>query len=195
MKSLERGRDYFEKAQNANGTFPYDPSQKHGVKSSSAMAGGIEVARTGGAVFALLCAGANPQDPAIIAALKAVDERPDLLSEGHGSASMALQFGALLSRARGPEAWNRFRQIFLPRILSSQEEDGSFKCVCKQASPGVTCDTRQIPGANWPGYMEGKQAYVTAIYTLILVLDRAAIKAIPEMPKMRAPQTPSPKRT
>jgi len=192
-KSLARGRKYFEAAQNKNGTFPYDPTQKHGAEGGGAMAGCTEIARTGGALFALLAAGANPQDAAILSGLEAIDAKPEFLSEGHGSASMALQFGALLSRARGREAWTRFRGIFLPRILNSQAEDGSFSCVCKQASPGVTCDTRPIPGANWPGYMEGNTAYTTALYVLILVLDRAELRAIPAMPKMRAPLTESPK--
>jgi len=193
-KSLAHGRRYFEAAQNKNGTFPYDPTQKHGAEGGDATAGCTEIARTGGALFALLSAGANPQDPAILSALKAIDAKPEFLSEGHGSASMTLQFGALLSRARGREAWTRFRGIFLPRILNSQAEDGSFSCVCKQVSPGVTCDTRPIPGADWPGYKEGKAAYTTVLYVLILVLDRAELRAIPAMPRMRAPRTESPKR-
>jgi hypothetical protein len=191
-KSLARGRKYFEGAQNKNGTFPYDPTQKQSAGSQGAKAESTEIARTGGAVFALLSAGANPQDAAILSALDAIDAHPEWLSEGHGSASMALQFGALLSRARGREAWTRFRGIFLPRILNSQAEDGSFSCVCKQVSPSVTCDTRPIPGADWPGYMEGNTAYTTALYVLILVLDRAELRAIPAMPRMRAPQTESP---
>ena len=52
------------------------------------------------------------------------------VSEGYGSATMALQFGALLSRAQGDERWDAFRTIFFPRILAKQHEDGAFACVC-----------------------------------------------------------------
>jgi hypothetical protein len=58
----------------------------------------------------------------------------------------------------------------------------------------VTCDTRPIPGADWPGYKEGKAAYTTAVCMFILVLDRAKLRAIPAMPQMRAPLTDSSRR-
>jgi hypothetical protein len=190
--SLEKGRGYFEKAQNLNGTFPYDPTQRHGVKTKSPMAGGIEVARTSGAIFAMLCAGANAQDSRILKGLEAVDARPDLMSEGHGSASLALLFGALLSKARGEEAWAEFRRVFFPRILAAQEDDGAFACVCKHASPAVTCDTRELPGLNLPGYVEEQKTYVTAIHTLVLLLDRARLEAIPRMPPRKPPVTSPP---
>jgi hypothetical protein len=42
--------------------------------------------------------------------------------------------------------------------------------------------------------MEGKTAYTTAVYLFILVLDRAKLRAIPAMPRMRAPLTEATKR-
>jgi hypothetical protein len=156
------------------------------------MAGGIETARTAGAVFALLCAGAPRDDPVVVAGLKAVDAHPELMSEGHGSATMALQFGALLSRGRGDRAWAAFRKIFLPRILAHQEPSGAFACVCQAKTLAVTCDTREIPGlpaqvaADW---LRGGKVYVTAIHTLILLLDRTAARGLPEMPDLAGPVT------
>ncbi|MFQ5503915.1 MAG: hypothetical protein ACE5F1_03850 [Planctomycetota bacterium] len=190
QKSLELGRAYFKQSQNGDGTFPYDPAQKHDAGIRGGMAGGIEAARASGAAFALFCAGASRDDPVACRALDAVDRSPELLSEGHGSATLALMFGALLSRARGKETWNVFRRIYLPRILAEQEENGAFTCVCKHASPGVTCDTRPIPGM--PGaasYAEQQKVYVTAIHTLILLLDRAEARALPEMPSPRGPSS------
>ena len=191
--ALRKGRDYFAQAQNGNGSFPYDPSQKHGGQVTAEMAGGIETARTAGAVFALFCAGAPRDDPVAVAGLKAIDAHVDLLSEGHGSATMALQFGALMSRGRGDRAWATFREIFLPRILAHQEPSGAFTCVCQAEGMAVTCDTRELPGlpaaaaADWT---KGGKVYVTAIHALILLLDRTPARALPEMPDLAGPVTP-----
>jgi len=189
--SLDRGRAYFEKAENANGTFPYDPSQRHDMGAAeTAMMGGIEVARTAGAVFALYCAGAPADDPGARKALDVIDTQPEAVSEGHGSATMALQFGALLARARGDRAWQAFRTIYFPRILEKQETNGACSCVCKHASIAVTCDTAPIPGM--PGaeeYAEANKTYVTAIHALVLALDRAQPRVLPEVPGPRGPVT------
>jgi hypothetical protein len=189
-ESLERGRAYFAGAQNGDGSFPYDPSQRHAGETSVEMAGGIEAARTGGAAFALYCAGAAADDPTARKALDAIDRDPELLSEGHGSASMALQFGALLSRARGERAWRTFRSVFFPRILERQEKNGACSCACKGELAAVTCDTRPIPGM--PGadeYARGNKTYVTAIHALILALDRTAPRVLPPAPGPRGPTT------
>jgi hypothetical protein len=180
--SLQKGRAYFENSQNGDGTFPYDPAQKHGMELPTEMAGGIEIARTSGAVFALLCAGAPTDDPVVRRALKSIDKKPELMSEGHGSATMALQFGALLSRGREEPSWETFREIFVPRILSHQEKNGAFACVCQHKSGAVTCDTRPIPGV--PGmemYVREQRVYVTAIHALILALDRSRPRALPRV--------------
>ncbi len=179
-KAADRATAFFAKTQNGDGTFPYDPSQKHGGRGG-AMGGDIEVARTGGAVFALHCAGAKPGDPVVEKAIAAIDKNPEAMSEGHGSASMALQYSALACRVRGDAAWKRFRGIFFRRILDHQQEDGNFNCCCKHTSPGVTCDTKKLPGMRMSGYVEQQRVYVTAIYTLILLLDRTTVKNTPPL--------------
>jgi hypothetical protein len=182
VPSLQKGRVYFENAQNGDGTFPYDPAQKHGMELPTEMAGGIETARTSGAAFALVCAGVPADDPVVRRALESIDKKPEFMSEGHGSATMALQFGALLSRVREEPRWWTFRGIFLPRILAHQENDGSFACVCLHESGAVTCDTRPIPGV--PGmemYVREQRVYVTAIHALILALDRSRPRALPKV--------------
>lgn len=190
--SLDKGRAHFETSQNGDGTWPYDPSQKRGANFTSAMAGGIEVARTPGCVLALLLAGAPPDDPMVKRALAAIDKKPEYMSEGHGSATLALQWGALMSRARGAQAWKQFRGIFLPRILGHQQKNGGFTCVCKHATGAVTCDTRAIPGMPMAGlYVEANKTYVTAIHALILVLDRTESRITPEVPAPKGAVTPS----
>ncbi|MHC4952839.1 MAG: hypothetical protein ACYTGZ_03045 [Planctomycetota bacterium] len=191
LPALKKGREYFGSSQNGDGTFPYDPAQKHKQKIPAAMAGGIELARTSGGVFALFCAGAPDDDAVALSALAAIDASPKLMSEGHGSATMALQFGALLARARGDLAWRTFRRIYLRRIIDHMDERGSCKCVCEHKSAGVTCDTREIPGMPMAGqWVEGNKTYVTAIHLLILMLDRTETRAIPKMPGPRGPVTP-----
>jgi len=190
--ALERGRGYFSASQNANGTYPYDPSQKHDVAAAEApMLGAIEVARTAGAVFALFCAGLPAGDAAAGKALDAIDAQPDLVSEGHGSATMALQYGALLARSRGDRAWQTFRAIFFSRIVNGQAPTGACSCICKHEDGAVTCDTAPIPGM--PGadeYAAGNKTYVTAIHALILALDRTQPRVLPAVPGPKGPVTP-----
>ncbi|MDJ0974891.1 MAG: hypothetical protein QNJ98_10565 [Planctomycetota bacterium] len=188
---LEAGKAYLLKSQNTNGTFPYDPSQKHTMPASGGgmgMAGGIEVARTSGAVLSLLLAGVEPSDAAIQKALRAIDASPDQLGDGHGSAAMALQYSAVLAAVRGGEAWATFRKTFFAKILAKQNEDGSCDCVCNE-SPGVTNDTKAIPGmpaGAGGGWVQGGRVYVTAIHALILALDRTPPKAIPSLKDPKA---------
>ncbi len=208
--ALVRGRTYYRNSQNADGTFPYDPSQKldgklpgwkgpgpkrrpggRGVPGGSFHA--LFVARTAGAAFALFCAGAKDRDPVALAALKAVDAAPGEVSEGHGSATLALMFGALLARARGDRAWSTFRRLFFARILDHQEPSGAFTCICRNG-PGVTCDTRPLPGvagAMMGDYVEQQKVYVTALHVLILALDRVPPRAVPAMPGPAGAITPT----
>ena len=184
----KKGRAYFEKAQNADGTFPYDPSQKLAHPSVHP----ISLARTSGAVYAMFLAGAPKDDPVAKKALAAIDKHPEMMSEGHGSATMALQYGALLADARGDAAWRVFRRIFFPRILAKQDENGVFECVAIAKAPGVTVDGRPFPGMpdNSPWANQGK-TYVTAIHTLILLLDRTDSRIAPDAPGVQAAKTKS----
>ena len=177
---LRRGVQYFVSAQSGDGSFPYDPSQQHSRRGTRGPLMELDVARTPGAVFALCCAGATPQDEAVQRALAATDAAPEAWSEGHGSATMALQFAALTARARGDEAWAVFRQQYLRRILDHQHEDGSYDCVARGDSAGVTNDTEPLPGLGGMGdWTASQRVYVTAIHTLILVLDRSEPEALP----------------
>jgi len=190
-ESLAKGVKYFSAAQNENGTFPYDPTQRHALAGAAgAMAGGIEIARTPGAFFALVCAGAPLAGREIREAARAMDRDPASWSEGHGSATMALQFAALAARARGELAWAAFRREYFPRILAHQDESGAFTCVAKAENAGVTSDTAPLPGlsgmSEWTSH---QKVYVTSIHVLILLLDRSKVGAIPPMPAPAGPAT------
>lgn len=189
-KWMQAGIERFRSSQNGDGTWPYDPSQKHARSEAlqagmPGMVGGIEVARTSGGVLSLYLCGTPLDDPAIVKALKAIDAKPELLSDGHGSAGMALHYGALLAATRGGEAWQTFRRIFFPKILAKQNKNGSCDCVCSDAF-GVTNDTKPIGGFSMPGYVEGGRVYITAIHALIFALDRAGPRAIPLAPEAKA---------
>jgi hypothetical protein len=185
---------YYRECQSPTGIFPYDPSQKAPDMPAGFAAGpdmATERARTGGALLALRCLGVPADDETAKKAEAVVDAHLEDLSEGHGSAMMALQLGALVCRARGEASWEAFKAIYFPRILASQDEDGAFDCVCKGEAPGVTCDTNPPGGiGNMPGYQDGKKVYVTAIHCLILLLDRTQAKVVPDMPGPQGPVTP-----
>lgn len=178
--------DYFRAAQNPNGSFPYDPSQKTPEQYGGMPTMALDTARTAGSVFALHCLGLEGDDEMLAKALDALDEMPEDVSEGHGSAAMALCFGALTARTRGEKTWAAFRDHFFPLILAKQDNEGALACVCR-GTPGATCDSRELPGmARVPGglrgtYGEAKRVYVTALHALILVLDRAPPKAVPPL--------------
>jgi hypothetical protein len=183
-ESLKKGIEYFRAAQNEDGTYPYDPTQRHALQAQSTqMMGGLEVARTPGAFFALCCAGTAAAGKELRAAAKAMDAHPEWWSEGHGSATMALQFAALAARARGDVAWSAFRRLYFPRILASQEESGGFTCVAEAKLPGVTSDTAPLPGLSGMGeWTEHQKVYVTSVHVLVLLLDRSRPAALPPMP-------------
>jgi len=184
--TIKRGRDYFVQYQNGNGTWPYDPSQKRAAsgRMGGGMGGAIEIARTSGSVLSLYLAGMDSGDEVIQRALKAIDASPQHLGDGHGSAGMALGFSAVLAAARGGKAWATFRRIYFPKILAKQAENGGCDCVCNDA-PGVTNDTKELPGMKMPGWVDGGRVYITAIHALVLALDRAQPKGVPplETPK------------
>jgi len=189
--TAKKGRAYLVSAQNRDGTFPYDPSQKNKLQGGMPpTVGRTTLARTAGAVYALLLAGAKQNEEAVTRGIAAIDKNPELMSDGHGSATMALQYGALLANARGERAWRVFRRIFFPRILEAQETSGAFTCIADPKLPGVTVDAREFPGitagSRWTA---GGKTYVTAIHTLILLLDRANSRIAPNAPAPQGPVT------
>lgn len=189
--AVARAFAHFADWQNGDGSFAYDKSQQRkGSGTEAGSASALEVARTPGAFFALLCAGAPVSHPAVRAAAKAMDAHPEWWSEGHGSATLNLQFAALAAKARGDAAWAHFRRLYFPKILASQEESGLFECIAVAQEPGVTHDTEPIPGlsgmSDWTGH---QKVYVTSIHALILLLDRAQLQAVPPMPPPAGPTT------
>ncbi len=191
--SLRRGREHFVAAQNGDGAFPYDRTQTE--KSSPPRPDdllAIEVARTSGAVYAMLEAGAAAGDAPVAKALAMVDAHVAWGSEGHGSATLGLEYAALLARVRGGDAWAKFRAEFFPRILASQTADGSFDCACRHVSFATTCDTHPDPalaGAAGDSFASGARTYVAAIHVLVLALDRDESKSLPKF-SPAAPTTP-----
>ncbi len=204
--AIERGRRFFAASQHDGGAWPYDPSQRVGAGSEAAgdlppeiverlgsIASALDVARSGGAVFALLSAGATRTDATVARGLAVIDAHPEWAGEGHGSASLAFQWSALLAKARGPETWSIFKRHHFARIIEQQQKDGSFDCACRKATFGVTCDTESIGGGTLPGmgsWDKAARVYVTAIHTLILLLDRSDLESVPEMPGLAAEVTP-----
>lgn len=190
---------YYREAQNPDGTFPYDPSRKVPARLPAPGDRDVSViarARTAGALFALYCLGAQADEDLVTKAAAVVEGSLEDVSEGHGSATLALQFGALLSRAQGAERWKAFRTIYFPPILDEQYEDGSFGCVCMHEAFGVICDTKPRSSGlgTESGYRERaemeRSIYVTAIHCLILLLDRAPSRCAPEVPAAKGPVTP-----
>jgi len=186
--ALRAGRAYFARFQSEDGTYPYmfrklPPGAKPGM-------GPIAVARTSGVAFALFCAGAPRTDPTAQKALRAIDARPQFMAEGHGSATMALQFGGLLSRARGGRAWKTFRSTYFPRILAAQEKSGAFLCISR-GEIGSNNETRpRLPaGMKAPTQNRGGEVYVTAIHSLLLLLDRTESRVLPAIPELAGPVT------
>ncbi|MGE0193294.1 MAG: hypothetical protein AB7T63_14760 [Planctomycetota bacterium] len=165
----QKAVDHLVASQLPGGLQPYDTSQR------SAHGDPTGIARAAGAAYALHAWGLPWTHRHQVRALEQVDERVDLLSEGHGSSMLGLWFGAMLARARGERAWAAFRKVHLPALLDGQHEDGRLPCPCRGATFGATDDDEPLPGlgASLPTvFRDGTDAYVTALGTLILLLDR-----------------------
>jgi len=205
--TLDRARAYYRYAELANGNFPYDPSQR---AAHTDLTG---VSRAAGAVLAMRALDVPWKDRAIVRALEYVDDHFEYLSEGHGSSTHNLLLCALLQRARGEQEWQRFKHGYFGRILKLQKEDGSFGCICRNKAFGSTNDdnpfggksgtpfggksvgkvSRSGSGKGFGGIFEaGTKTYVTAIHTLILLLDRSPPRITGHAPAApeRGPVTP-----
>lgn len=170
-RTLDKARAYYRAAILKNGNMPYDPSQR------SAEADTTGAPRAAGAVFAFLSMGASADDPTVEEARNYVAKHREYLSEGHGSATYGLLMGALASRALGERDWREFWSLFAPRILGAQDKDGAIGCVCEGKSFGTSCDEGMLSGISV--FEDGQKAYLTAIETLILLLDRAPARIVP----------------
>ncbi|MHC5010804.1 MAG: prenyltransferase/squalene oxidase repeat-containing protein [Planctomycetota bacterium] len=186
---FDRALTYFEYAELANGSFPYDPSQR---AAHIDMTG---VSRSAGAVLAMRLMGIEEDDIGVSRALELVDEHFEYLSEGHGSSTLNLLLAAFLQRLRGTQAWSRFKETFFRRILDDQAADGSFTCICQNKAFGSTNDSRPAGGgAGGPAaafFANHSATYVSAIHTLILLLDRTWPRLVPEAPSGPHPGGPT----
>ena len=186
---FDRALTYFEYAELANGSFPYDPSQR------SAHIDMTGVSRAAGAALAMHLLGVEWDEIGMSRALELVDEHFDYLPEGHGSSTFNLMLAAFLQHRRGPKAWARFKETFFRRILDGQAGNGSFTCVCENKAFGATNDSRpaRAKGGSGRDYFANRtDTYVSAIHTLILLLDRTQPRLMPEPaePPADGPTTP-----
>ncbi len=186
---LAKALQYFRTAQLDNGNFPYDESQRSAHRSMTG------VSRAAGSCFALWTLGMPWHDKSMQRSLYFIDGHFDYLNEGHGSSTLNLLYGALLLRVRGSRDWKRFKARYFRPIVDGQGEDGSFECICERKAFGATHDTDPFGGKAMPGvkrvrktagnpellkrFTQGtKTAYVSAIHTLILLLDRTELKLL-----------------
>ena len=176
---LDATRGYYAQARLSAGNFPYDPSQRSaGVQET-------DVGRSAGAVFALRCLG-MPEDADMRRSADYVLAHLDSAAEGHGSPALNVALTAFACRSLGDDALLRFRRAFEKRILAAQDEDGAFRCICRERAFGVTCDTN-TPFAGMFG--DGQRVYVTALHTLALLLGDAKPRLM-DKPDTPAPETP-----
>lgn len=170
-RTLDGAREYYRAAELGNGNFPYDPSQRSADLDTTG------APRAAGAIFALLCMGVPADDPVLSKAREYVAENMEYLSEGHGSTTYGLLMGALACRALGDREWKAFDGMFAPRILGTQDKDGAFGCICEGKSFGTSCDEEHLGAMSF--FADGQKAYLTAIQTLILLLDRTPPRFTP----------------
>ena len=186
--TLARALAYFEYAELANGSFPYDPSQR------SAHMDMTGVSRAAGAALAMRLLGVEWDDIGMERALELVDEHFEYLSEGHGSSTFNLMLAAIVQRLRGPRDWARFKEAFFRRILDLQAKSGAFECICKKLAFASTNDSKPFGGklkGSSAFFAKGSEAYVTSIHTLILLLDRTWPERLPKPPTKQTEETPT----
>jgi len=175
VKGLDRARAYYRSARLENGNFPYDPSQRAAGRSLTG------VSRTGGALLAMHFLGIPKSDPEFAGSFRFLTEHLDYASEGHGSSMLNLAHTAFALKATDDGEWKRFRNLYYPRILAHQAEDGSFTCVCEQKAFGTTCDSRKL-GRDIASFRRREQAYVTSLLTFVLLLGDTKLKILDKKP-------------
>lgn len=183
---VEAARRYYRSARLADGSFPYDASQR------SAMGSVTNAGRTAGAVFAERCLG-SPQDAGHRLSVEYWLGHMGDTEEGHGSPCLNVVHGALAGLALGTDAWTAYRNRVHPLIVAGQRDDGSLACICRKSGFGVTCDDERFAGA--PVFAEQNRAYATSLLLLALVLDGDRMKLLGKLPAATpaAPTTPSSK--
>lgn len=180
--SAQRAVEHYGAAILANGNFPYDLRQR------SADADLTGVGRTAGALVALHALGVPHDDPVFLRGAAFLRQHWDLAGEGHGSPVLNLMFGALAAWLLGPDEHVAFEKAWVPALLAKQSADGALDCACQKRLFGSSCDSPGEHGFGIPVFVHGQRAYVTALTTFVLLLD----KARPRILEPKAPVTPRP---
>ncbi len=148
-KKLEFAVQYIEKCVSGRGV-GYSHTNRWG-----------HVSRTGGAVFALAMAGAK-QGKYRTLCIQLDRMMKDVIT-GHASPALSFMQCALGSLQVGRSTWDKYVQTWFKKIMDHQEPDGSFKSIINPKE-GIKVESNLGP------------AYCTAIYSLILLLDRGNLK-------------------
>jgi hypothetical protein len=182
--AAKRAAAHYRKCVLANGNFPYDIRQRSADRD---LAG---VGRTAGALVAMHALGIPREDPTFTRAADFLRQHWDVVGEGHGSPVLNLVFGALAAHLLGPDAKRAFDDAWLPAVLAKQAADGALDCACTKRLFGSTCDSPAEKGLGLEVFAQGQRAYVTALTTFVLLLDRVR----PRVLEPGKPVTPRPAR-
>jgi hypothetical protein len=68
-------------------------------------------------------------------------------------------------------------------VLAKQAADGALDCACTKRLFGSTCDSPAEKGMGIEVFAQGQRAYVTALTTFVLLLDK-------NRPRLLEPGTP-----
>ena len=180
--AAKRAVEHYRACILSNGNFPYDLRQRTADKDLTG------VGRTAGALVAMHALGVSHTDETFRRAVAFLQQHWDLVGEGHGSPVLNLVFGALAARLLGPEAQTAFETAWIPPVLAKQAADGALDCACTKRLFGSTCDSPTEKGGGIAVFTQSQRAYVTALTTFVLLLDRR----LPHVLEPRAPTKPPP---
>ena len=122
---------------------------------------GYEAGRTSAGVLAL-AACSRQEKPAFARAVAFSRKHVDRIPKGHASSSMHVMWGALAMRAAGNKMWRLYQDRILSRVLSSQQEDGSFAPLERGTSDDIP-----LIGSD-----DARRAYVAACLSVALLAPR-----------------------
>jgi hypothetical protein len=182
VKGLGGARRYFREARLRDGSYPYDPSQRSAVGSVT------NVGRTAGALWAWKALG-MPEDDAYRESQRYLLRRLADVPEGHGSPCLNVLYGVMWARAAGEDELLLYREAVEPRIIAAQREGGVLPCVCVGDGFGVTCDS-ESPFAGVESLDRARDAYTTALHTLVLLIPSGKMRLLDKEPKPAGAVTP-----
>jgi hypothetical protein len=185
--SAKRAVDHYRACILANGNFPYDLRQRTADQDLTG------VGRTAGALVALHALGVPHDDDTFTRGAAFLRQHWDLVGEGHGSPVLNLVFGALAARLLGPEAVVAFETSWIPPVLAKQAPDGALDCACAKRLFGSTCDSPSEHGGGIEVFERGQRAYVTALTTFVLLLEKGRLKVFVPGGPVRRPGAVTPR--